>query len=160
MTLHFVYKKLLNSSVFVILYRLRRRRREFLQPSNRLGFSYEFDNSDCRRLLRGRLYLLPRKIFFLEIIGQTLKFACMKKIFLFLSLMPLLAACGHKDASMTEGFDCVVYEPVHASGFNIKKAEGESGRVRKRVAHCRKSVAGCFRCETELAHTPWRRGCA
>lgn len=38
MTLHFVYKKLLNSSVFVILYRLRRRRREFLQPSNRLGF--------------------------------------------------------------------------------------------------------------------------
>jgi len=64
------------------------------------------------------------KIFFLEIIGQTLKFACMKKIFLFLSLMPLLAACGHKDASMTEGFDCVVYEPVHASGFNIKKAEG------------------------------------
>ena len=60
------------------------------------------------------------KIFFLEIIGQTLKFACMKKIFLFLSLMPLLAACGHKDASMTEGFDCVVYEPVHASGFNIK----------------------------------------
>ena len=45
---------------FVALHRLGRSRREFLQPSNRFGFSYELDNSDCRRLLRGRLYLLPR----------------------------------------------------------------------------------------------------
>ena len=46
---------------FVILQCLRRSRREFLQPSNRFGFSYELDNSNCSRLLRGRLYLLPRK---------------------------------------------------------------------------------------------------
>ena len=49
------------SDNLVILQCLRRSRREFLQPSNRFGFSYELDNSNCSRLLRGRLYLLPRK---------------------------------------------------------------------------------------------------
>lgn len=60
MTIVILFIKFLNFTVFCSFVLPWKESPRILAALNRFGFSYELDNSNCSRLLRGRLYLLPR----------------------------------------------------------------------------------------------------